>query len=163
MTLTKNKYGSPIDAKFITRITAKESPAHIRALKHSIDFIVDDGTPVKAAANGTVIEVKDDSTIGGKARRFEKYGNYIEIAHSHGEYSEYEHLKMGCAVVRVGDKVRRGQVIGYTGSTGWLAHLGPHLHFMVGTYGKTGKEYSTLEIRWTGKRIVNILKKEKYQ
>ncbi len=51
-------------------------------------------------------------------------------------------------IVRVGDKVRKGQVVGYTGATGWLAHLWPHLHFIVGKYGKTIADYETVEIVW---------------
>lgn len=146
MAKAKNKYSYPVSPNRIVRISSNESPAHVGPLKHSVDFIIPEGTPVKAASDGIVIEVKDDSDLGGADKGFEQHGNYIEILHPNNEYSEYEHLKKNSALVKVGDKVRRGQVIARSGATGWLAHLGPHLHFMVGTYGKKG--YRTLEIVW---------------
>jgi len=115
-------------------------------LRYAVDFIVPEGTPVKAAADGKVVDVKDDSEIGGESAELEQHGNYVEIEHDNRECSEYEHLRKNGAVVRVGEHVKRGQIIGYSGATGWIAHLGPHLHFMVGTYDK--KTYETLEIRW---------------
>ena len=135
----------PVHENNTIRISYGESPAHVGALKNSIDFIASEGTPVLAAADGIVIDVKDDSEIGGTEKKFEKYGNFVEILHEHGECSEYEHLRKN-VIVKIGDKVKKRQVIAYSGATGWLAHLGPHLHFMVGIYGKTDKDYKTLEI-----------------
>lgn len=145
---TRNKYIYPIDKSSITEIAYDKSPAHVGSLINSVDFIVPEGTPIKAAADGVVIEVKIDSDIGGEAKEFEEYGNYIEIEHANGEYSEYEHLKKDGALIKVGDHVIQGQVIGYSGNTGWMAHLGPHLHFMVGVYGSDDADYFTLEIVW---------------
>ena len=83
-----------------------------------------------------------------KEKELESLGNFIEVKHAHNEYSEYEHLKKDSVPVKIGDTVRQGQFIGLSGATGWLAHLGPHLHFMVGKYGKTNEEYETLKIVW---------------
>ncbi|MEK6963987.1 MAG: M23 family metallopeptidase [Nanoarchaeota archaeon] len=148
MTQTKNHYAYPIGKEKILRITHNESPAHVGALKYAVDFIVPEGTPVMVVADGKIVEIKDDSDIGGKDKKYEPHGNYIEIQHSNGEYSEYEHLQKGSAIIKVGEVVKQGQIIGYSGATGWIAHLGPHLHFMVGKYGKTVEEYETLEIQW---------------
>jgi len=145
---TKNKYIHPIDVSEKIRISYDESPAHRGNLKHSVDFICPEGTPIKAAAAGIVVDLKSDSDIGGREKSLESLGNFIEIEHDNGEYSEYEHLKKGSILVKVGDKVERGEVIGYSGATGWLAHLGPHLHFMVGRYGQTDDGYETLKIIW---------------
>lgn len=145
---TKNTYIYPVDKSTIIEMTYDKSPAHVDALINSVDFIVAENTAIKAAADGIVIEVKIDSNIGGETKDFEKDGNYIEIQHANGEYSEYEHLKKDGAIVQVGDKVKQGQVIGYSGNTGWMADLGPHLHFMVGVYGKTISDYQTLKIKW---------------
>lgn len=148
MTKTRNIYHYPIEREKIIRISYDESPAHVDSLAHSIDFIVPENTPIKAAADGTVVDVKSDSNIGGTGKEFESLGNYIEIQHANEEYSEYEHLMKGGTTVKVGDKVRQGQIIGYSGATGWIATLGPHLHFMVGVYGETEKDYQTLEVCW---------------
>ena len=133
------------------RVSYDESPAHVNNLKHSVDFIVPEGTPIMAAADGTVIDLKSDSHIGGVGKEFESDGNFIEIEHENAEYSEYEHLRKNGVVVKIGDKVKRGQLIGYSGATGWLAHLGPHLHFMVGRYGITDEDYQTIKINWLNK------------
>ena len=145
---TKNKYAYPLEISGEIRITYDESPAHVGNLKYSVDFICKEGLEVKAAADGIVVDLKSDSDSGGENRELEQLGNFIEVRHSQDEYSEYEHLKKGGVVVNIGDKVRKGQTIGYTGATGWLAQLGPHLHFMVGKYGETDQDYKTLEVVW---------------
>ena len=132
---TQNKYKYPVDVTEKVKISYDESPAHVGDLKHSVDFIVKEDTPVWAAADGRVIDLKSDSDKGGQDKRMEQFGNFVEIEHENGEYSEYEHLRKDGVVVKVGDIVKRGQIIGYSGATGWIAHLGPHLHFMAGKYG----------------------------
>ncbi len=99
---------------------------HVLRLHAGDDFPYACGTPVKAAADGTVIEVASDSIAG----------NHIIVDHGyvqgHNLASEYEHLSR--FVVRSGP-VKRGQLIGYSGTTG--RSTGCHLHFAVfdnGTY-----------------------------
>ena len=145
---TRNKYIYPVEINKDVRITYDESPAHVDNLRNSVDFIIPEGTPIKAVLDGVVVDVKSDSDIGGPDKSFEEFGNFVEIEHSNGEYSEYEHLKKNGVLVKIGDRVKQGQIIGYSGNTGWMAHLGPHLHFMVGKYGKTNSDYETLKIEW---------------
>lgn len=145
---TQNKYLYPVQIDEKVRITYDESPAHVDNLRYSVDFIIPEGTPVLAAFEGVVVDIKSDSDIGGPDKSFEGFGNFIEIEHSNSEYSEYEHLRRGGVLVKIGDKVRQGQIIGYSGNTGWMAHLGPHLHFMVGKYGRKVSDYETMEIVW---------------
>ena len=144
---TKNEYQYPIEK---SRITYDESPAHIGRLKFAVDFIIPEGTPIKASLDGIVIDIKQDSDIGGPDESFDKFGNYIEMEHPNGEYSIYEHIRKDGALVKKGDKVKAGQIIGYSGNTGWMAHLGPHLHFDVHKYHEPfgSEDYKTLEIRW---------------
>lgn len=143
---TKNRYGLPIDKGYIIRESKMDSHAH-KIYPHSVDYILPIGTPVKAAAGGIVIDVKDDSDKCGRSRKYERHENYVEIRHG-DEYSYYGHIKKGSAKVKIGDRVKKGQVIALSGKTGWMANLKeddwPHLHFMVGTY----EEYKTLEIRF---------------
>jgi len=53
-------------------------------------------------------------------------------------------------LVKKGDRVKTGQVIGYSGNTGWMSHLGPHLHFDVHKYHTPfgPEDYQTWEISW---------------
>jgi glutamate 5-kinase len=60
-----------------------------------------------------------------------------------------ENDAVGTEEVKVGDKVKRGQIIGYSGATGWTASLRSHLHFHVGVYGKTIEDFRTLRIIWS--------------
>ncbi len=145
---TKNIYDCPVYSFEIMRICHKESPAHVGRLKNAVDFIVPKGTPVKAAQDGIVIDLKIDSDVGGSDKKFDKLGNFIEIKHLNAECSEYEHILKDGALVKIGDSVKKGQLIGFSGDTGWIANLGPHLHFMVGKYGKYNENYETMEICW---------------
>jgi len=149
MITTKNRYASPLEITRDVKISYNESPAHKGRLKHAVDFIIPEGTPIKAALSGIVIDIKHDSHIGGKLKRFDEHGNYIEIKHRNQEYTIYEHIKKNGALVKEGDKVKTGQVIAHSGATGWLAHLGSHLHFDVHKYfGKNPEDYETLKINW---------------
>lgn len=88
------------------------------AFHEGVDFNVDVGTPVMAAAGGVVIS-SQFNTSG--------YGNLIEIDHGNGMVSRYAHLSK--MLVREGDIVLRGQKIGFSGNTG--RSTGPHLHFEI--------------------------------
>ena len=80
------------------------------------------GTPIVAAADGRVVS----------AGRRGGYGNEVAIAHGDGMQTLYGHMSRIAA--QAGEMVRRGQVIGYVGSTG--LSTGPHLHFEVTKNGR---------------------------
>ena len=67
------------------------------------------------------------------AGRNRGYGNFIKLVHADGVSSGYGHLSR--FAVRAGERVSRGEVIGYVGSTG--LSTGPHLHWEVWKNGKT--------------------------
>ncbi|MEK7202921.1 MAG: M23 family metallopeptidase [Patescibacteria group bacterium] len=158
---TKNKYMYPVEINDQVRISYNESPAHIGNLKYSVDFIIPKGTPVIAAMDGIVIDLKLNSNVGGADKELELFGNFIEIQHENDEYSEYEHLQIQKEViVKLGQKVKKGDIIGRSGGTGYLAHLEPHLHFMVGKYGDTIDDYETLEIIWENKHYSQPIRKK---
>lgn len=89
-----------------------------------VDYGAPTGTPVKAVGDGTVT---DRSWRGG-------YGNQIAIKHGAGLESMYSHLSGFARGIRVGQKVRQGQVIGFVGSTG--LSTGPHLDFRLRQNGR---------------------------
>ena len=62
---------------------------------------------------------------------FEKgsYGNYVKLKHSNGYYTLYAHMAYNTVKVKTGDKVKKGQILGYMGNTGYS--FGGHLHFEV--------------------------------
>ncbi|MFC1722729.1 M23 family metallopeptidase [Nanoarchaeota archaeon] len=129
MARCKNKYMLPMRKKDFTSWSKRKSPAHVDDLKHSIDFECPENTPIFAALGGTVVWLRNDSNEGGPHKKYWLKGNRIVIKHKNGEYTAYEHLKYKGAVVKVGDKVKKGQMIGYSGNTGFS--FSPHLHFEI--------------------------------
>jgi murein DD-endopeptidase MepM/ murein hydrolase activator NlpD len=87
-----------------------------------LDISADKGTPVYATADG-VVDLT--SWIG-------PYGNLIVLNHSFGITTRYGHLSR--FLVKPGQKVKKGQMIGYVGATGRAT--GPHLHYEVTINGR---------------------------
>jgi murein DD-endopeptidase MepM/ murein hydrolase activator NlpD len=114
------------------------------------DFGAKRGTPILSVANGTVIF---SGKMGG-------YGNVIKIKHADNYVSLYAHQSR--LKVKSGDIVKKGQVIGYVGSTG--RSTGPHLHF--GLY-KNGRAINPMRMvkfsskRLNGKNRENFLRRER--
>ena len=112
----------------------------------AIDFKMKRGTPIHAARGGVVARVKEDGDRGGLKRSYRQYGNTIVINHNDGTRAGYWHLQLNGAVVNVGDTVQQGQLIGYSGKTGYTAF--PHLHFIVwrseaGSWKQIGTRFQT--------------------
>ncbi len=97
--------------------------------RYAVDFAVPVGTPVFAARGGVVVATRASGSKGALKRGYGKYANYIVIEHSDGTLGKYYHLKKGGVSVSVGDRVKAGELIGYSGNTGYSS--GPHLHFSV--------------------------------
>ena len=129
MARCRNNYVVPMNGEDIEEVIRKHSPAHFGSLRHSVDFACEEGDPIYAAASGEVVWLRNDSNVGGPNKKYWLKGNRIVIKHKNDEYTAYEHLKYRGAVVRVGEKVKQRQLIGYSGNTGYS--LGPHLHFEV--------------------------------
>lgn len=93
-----------------------------RALHRAIDISTSPGQPVKATAEGVVL----------RARRNGRLGNSVDLSHGHGVVTRYGHL--ASYDVEPGQRVRRGEVIGFVGNTGRTT--GFHLHYEVRVEGQ---------------------------
>jgi murein DD-endopeptidase MepM/ murein hydrolase activator NlpD len=102
---------------------------HSGAAAYAWDFCMPIGSPVTAARGGTVRAVRQDSKVGGWGPQFADDANYVVVDHGDGTSGLYMHLMFNGARVKPGDQVRVGQLIAYSGNTGWTS--APHLHFMV--------------------------------
>lgn len=96
---------------------------------NALDFNLKIGEKIYAAREGLVVDVAENNTRNCPDYSCAKFNNKIIILHSDGTYGEYLHLKFDGSEVNVGDKVTKGQFIGYSGNTGYST--GPHLHFSV--------------------------------
>jgi murein DD-endopeptidase MepM/ murein hydrolase activator NlpD len=98
-----------------------------------IDIAVPEGTPIRAALAGTVAFTESEAESGG-------YGNYTCIDHGGGLSTCYAH--QSAFAVDPGQEVEQGEVIGYSGCTGYC--LGPHVHFEVRINGEVTDPLSYL-------------------
>lgn len=111
--------------------------SHQGPSKYAVDIAMPVGTPVHAARAGTVVQVQEQHHKGGASRRYARYANYIIVLHSDGTTGEYHHLQQNGSLVEVGEEVKAGQHIGYSGNTGFSSL--PHLHFAVYRPGPSGE------------------------
>lgn len=118
----------PVANKDLNRIASgfgyRIDPVYKVAKFHAgLDFAAPQGTPIYATADGTVKEANYNA--GG-------YGNHVIINHGYGYETLYGHMYKIKA--RAGQRVKRGEVIGYVGSTG--KSTGPHCHYEVHKSGE---------------------------
>jgi len=115
--VTQN-FGVSSFSKYLYSKGVYKSPSH-----NGIDIRASIGTPVLAADDGKVVAVGNQDKYCYRAA----YGKFIVISHNNYLTTLYAHLSL--QTVRVGDIVKRGDIIGYSGNTGYVT--GPHLHFTV--------------------------------
>lgn len=137
---------------YFSRFTHKERAA--------LDFNMKKGTRIMAARGGVVVRVKEDGTKGGLKKKYRSHGNNIIIQHADGSRAGYWHTQHNGAVVNVGDTVQKGQLIAYSGKTGYA--FVPHLHFLV--WKSSGGQWQQLPTRFqTSKGIKYLRSWKKYK
>lgn len=114
----------PLENVRITQHFGEQSSLYRGKPHNGTDLGTPIGTPVFAAADGVVTAVGNNDK---SATLKYQYGRHIMIRHSNNLSTLYAHLSR--QVVFVGQSVKRGEIIGYSGSTGYST--GPHLHFGV--------------------------------
>jgi murein DD-endopeptidase MepM/ murein hydrolase activator NlpD len=97
--------------------------------ENAIDWLMPIGTKVRAAHPGTVVGIRKDTTVSGLDPSFKPLANHVLIKHDDGTLGDYLHLKPDGVAVRLGQKIREGDLLGYSGNTGYTDR--PHLHFVV--------------------------------
>ncbi|MEO8000895.1 MAG: M23 family metallopeptidase [Arenimonas sp.] len=120
---------------------------HDEQNRYAVDFIVPIGTPVLAARSGVVMETIGNYNGGGQnAKLYASRANFIRILHDDGSMALYAHLKENGILVNAGQRVGLGEVIGYSGNTGFSS--GPHLHFALQI--NTGLRLVSIPFRMVG-------------
>ena len=121
----------PLDSVYITQLFGETSASHrlyTEGTHNGIDLSASVGTAVKSAKDGVVLGIGNTDAVKGCL----SYGKWIMIDHGNGLSTLYGHLSL--QKVEAGERISAGQVIGYSGSTGYAT--GPHLHF--GVYATQG-------------------------
>ncbi len=127
-----NSFQIPFQPNFKAKICQSSDGAqttHTGDRVNAIDFCAPEKTQIVAAKEGTVIEIVQNFTEGGKNPNLLGKENKIRILHDDGLMSTYVHIYTNSATVKVGDRVRKGQPIALVGNVGYSD--GAHLHFEV--------------------------------
>lgn len=125
--------GRPVQGAISSRFGKRKDPINNKNAFHSgIDFHGKSGDKILATADGTVKRIFRN---GG-------YGKYILIDHGNGYTTGFAHLKT--YLVKKGERIKRGQVIGLVGNTG--RSTGSHLHYEVALDKKPINPYKFMEI-----------------
>lgn len=118
----------PVSNKDLSRMASGYGPRihpiyKTKKFHAGMDFSAKTGTPIYATGDGKISKVR-------KSRR--GYGNHVIIEHGYGYKSLYAHMQK--YIVKRGQKVKRGEIIGYVGNTG--TSVAPHLHYEVHKNGR---------------------------
>lgn len=122
---------SPTEGAIVSGFQTAERPAH-----NGVDIGAPRGAAVVAASSGTVITAECNASLGGQPYSCDVDGSpevagcgwYVNIVHAGGYLTRYCHFG-SAPLVKMGDSVQAGQIIGHVGSSGRSS--GPHLHYEV--------------------------------
>lgn len=103
--------------------------SHTGDCAYAIDWGMPEGTAVRAARAGLIVGARDRFTRGGPDRAYKDFANFVIVKHADGTFGEYDHFRPGGVVVNEGERVEAGDLLGYSGNTGFSS--GPHLHLCV--------------------------------
>ena len=116
-------FAKPIPGAVMTQDYGKTKDAcrlYTKTCFHNgVDFGKPIGTPILAAEDGIVLMAANNGKV--------QYGRYVVLKHNNSLTTLYAHMSR--QAVKTGDEVKRGDIIGYVGNTGYA--FGPHLHFAV--------------------------------
>ena len=112
------------------------------------DFAAPSGTPIMASGSGTITRAK---WCGGG-------GNCIKIKHNSTYETVYAHMRNFAKGMKVGKKVKQGQIIGYVGSTGMST--GPHLHYEVIV---NGKKVNSQKLKLPSGKVLKDIERKQFE
>ncbi len=129
--------------------------------KNALDFDMPIGAEIHAVRDGIVTKVVEKNNQNCGTKECKQYNNLIIIYHRDGTFAEYTHLKQNGASVAKGDTVKQGQLIGYSGNTGWSTGAHLHLEIFLQRLRKRQTLQTTFKIN-NGKDIVLLQEKNTY-
>ena len=133
---TSYVYWLPYEAGKAHRVVQGYFSRYSHKNRAAIDFKMKQGTAVHAARDGIVVRMIENFDKGGLKKEYRQFANLIVIQHSDGSRAGYWHLQKNGALVNLGDTIKKGQLVGLSGNTGYTAF--PHLHFIAWKSGAHG-------------------------
>lgn len=115
--------------------------------RYAVDIAMPEGSKVLAARGGVVMDIAKDFYGGGASSKNIARANYVRIVHNDGSMAIYAHLQLEAVKVAKGQRVKKGQLLGLSGSTGFST--GPHLHFAVQI--NDGLKLKSIPFKWRDK------------
>lgn len=124
--------------------------------RNAIDFLCEEGKKVLAPLGGEVVRIHnkvkktwDKNYLPSEEimNMEDTTGNYVMIKHPNEEFSVSGHLQLDSMPIKVGQRIKEGEVIGLAGNTGWS--LKPHVHYVVFKFLKpNAKDYESLQVKF---------------
>jgi murein DD-endopeptidase MepM/ murein hydrolase activator NlpD len=96
--------------------------------ENALDFTMPEGSEILAARDGIIVQVVQNNTESCNKEECKKYNNYVTVMHNDGSFAQYVHIKYNGAKFKIGEAVKKGDMIAYSGNVGYSS--GPHLHFV---------------------------------
>jgi murein DD-endopeptidase MepM/ murein hydrolase activator NlpD len=142
-------YGLPFAKDKYFKVSQGPNGAFSHNDMFAYDFEMPLGTPILAARDGIVALIKADSNKGGPNRQYINDANFVSVYHSDGSIANYIHLKSKGILVTEGQVIKKGDLIGYSGNTGFSS--GPHLHFEINQPQIDSSINKTVAFNWEAK------------
>jgi len=114
---------------YISQAFFGKATHHVLGNNYAVDIVLPEGTPIVAARKGVVMDIANNFSLGGKKEKYKSMANYVRIIHDDGTMAIYAHLQLASIQVPIGSRVKEGQMIAKSGTTGYSS--GPHLHFVI--------------------------------
>lgn len=156
------KYSLPYKKGAAYTITQGYNGKYTHQNENSLDFDMPVGVEICAVREGIVVKTEDNNNKHCMDEKCKEYDNYILIYQPDGTFASYSHLKKKGVLVKEGDKIIAGQVIGYSGFVGYAS--GPHLHFDISTFNlKNQKTVKTYFLVGNGADVEYLQEHKKYE
>ncbi len=156
------EYSLPFEKGSTEKVSQGYNGSSTHLNQNALDFDMKDGTNILAARDGIVIRVIDQNKKSCHSKDCQKYNNFVTIYHDDGTFAEYTHIQQDGSLVKIGDKIKVGDIIAKSGDVGWSS--GPHLHFVVYLQQIGGSK--TLKTKFKvgdGRKSEYLLEKKSYK
>ena len=127
----------------------------------AIDWKMPIGTEIYSTRGGIVVGFRMDSDTGGSDSIFVNSANYVIIMHDDGTFANYVHLMKNSVIVKLGQKVKEGELLALSGNTGHSTS--PHLHLSI-FHNVNGHFRKTIPVKFKTKtgEITELINGEYY-